>query len=105
MRYSNGWNPLPSKPQIKKMKEYNAKKREANKEEDQVVSNSKPQANQIPQEGEKNKEKNWRKPYSPSVTGDLLNEEGLEFSEQTYLRRTHNEYLIDKIDEIREISS
>ncbi|MBW0574756.1 hypothetical protein O181_114471 [Austropuccinia psidii MF-1] len=105
MRYSNGWNPLSSKPQIKKMKEYNAKKREANKEEAPVVSTSKPQANQIPQGGEKNKEKNWRKPYSPSVTGALLNEEGLAFSEQTYLRRTHNKYLIDKINEIREMNS
>ncbi|MBW0586157.1 hypothetical protein O181_125872 [Austropuccinia psidii MF-1] len=26
MRYSNGWNPLSSKPQIKKIKEYHAKK-------------------------------------------------------------------------------
>ncbi|MBW0575477.1 hypothetical protein O181_115192 [Austropuccinia psidii MF-1] len=33
VRYSNGWNPLSSKPQIKKMKEYHAKKKEATKEE------------------------------------------------------------------------
>ncbi|MBW0515623.1 hypothetical protein O181_055338 [Austropuccinia psidii MF-1] len=33
VRYSNGWNPLSSKPQFKKIKEYHAKKREASKEE------------------------------------------------------------------------
>ncbi|MBW0549654.1 hypothetical protein O181_089369 [Austropuccinia psidii MF-1] len=33
VRYSNGLNPLSSKPQIKKIKEYHAKKREATKEE------------------------------------------------------------------------
>ncbi|MBW0586377.1 hypothetical protein O181_126092 [Austropuccinia psidii MF-1] len=33
VRYSNGWNPLSSKPQIKKIKEYHAKKREAIKDE------------------------------------------------------------------------
>ncbi|MBW0570630.1 hypothetical protein O181_110345 [Austropuccinia psidii MF-1] len=33
VRYSNGWNPLSSKPQIKKIKDYHAKKREATKEE------------------------------------------------------------------------
>ncbi|MBW0550830.1 hypothetical protein O181_090545 [Austropuccinia psidii MF-1] len=64
--YSNGWNPLSSKPQIKKIKEYHSKKREASKEEAPVASTSKPQANQPPQEGKKNKKKNWRKPYSPS---------------------------------------
>ncbi|MBW0556371.1 hypothetical protein O181_096086 [Austropuccinia psidii MF-1] len=31
--YSNGWNPLSSKPQIKRIKEYHSKKREATKEE------------------------------------------------------------------------
>ncbi|MBW0505202.1 hypothetical protein O181_044917 [Austropuccinia psidii MF-1] len=41
-------------------------KQEAKKEEAPVPSTSKPQANQIPQEGKKNKKKNWRKPYSPS---------------------------------------
>ncbi|MBW0580978.1 hypothetical protein O181_120693 [Austropuccinia psidii MF-1] len=29
VRYSNGWNPLSSKPQIKKIKEYQLKKEEA----------------------------------------------------------------------------
>ncbi|MBW0586483.1 hypothetical protein O181_126198 [Austropuccinia psidii MF-1] len=33
VRYSNGWNLLPSKPQIKKIKEYDAKTKEATKEE------------------------------------------------------------------------
>ncbi|MBW0592676.1 hypothetical protein O181_132391 [Austropuccinia psidii MF-1] len=37
-----------------------AKKKEATKEEAPVASTSKPQ------EGKKNKKKNWRKPYSPS---------------------------------------
>ncbi|MBW0583559.1 hypothetical protein O181_123274 [Austropuccinia psidii MF-1] len=64
--YSNGCNPLSSKPQIKKIKEYDSKKREASKEEVPVASTSKPQVNQPPQEGKKNKKKNWRKPYSPS---------------------------------------
>ncbi|MBW0512261.1 hypothetical protein O181_051976 [Austropuccinia psidii MF-1] len=66
VRYSNEWNPLSSKPRIKKIKEYHAKKREANKEEAPVASTTKPQANQPPQEGKKNKKKNWRKPYFPS---------------------------------------
>ncbi|MBW0551839.1 hypothetical protein O181_091554 [Austropuccinia psidii MF-1] len=65
-RYSNGWNPLSSKPKIKKLKEYHAKKREESKEEAPVASTSKPQANQLPQDGKKNKKKHWRKPYSPS---------------------------------------
>ncbi|MBW0584635.1 hypothetical protein O181_124350 [Austropuccinia psidii MF-1] len=33
VRYSNGWNPLSSKPQIKKINEYHTKKQEATKEE------------------------------------------------------------------------
>ncbi|MBW0586700.1 hypothetical protein O181_126415 [Austropuccinia psidii MF-1] len=33
VRYSNGWNPLSSKPQIKKIKEYHSKKKDATKEE------------------------------------------------------------------------
>ncbi|MBW0564292.1 hypothetical protein O181_104007 [Austropuccinia psidii MF-1] len=66
VRYSNGWNLISSKPQIKKIKEYHSKKKEAAKEEAPVASTSKPQANPLPQEGQKNKKKNWRKPYSPS---------------------------------------
>ncbi|MBW0542090.1 hypothetical protein O181_081805 [Austropuccinia psidii MF-1] len=49
--YSNGWNPLSSKPQIKTIKEYHSKKREASKEEAPVGSTSKPQVNQPPKEG------------------------------------------------------
>ncbi|MBW0591265.1 hypothetical protein O181_130980 [Austropuccinia psidii MF-1] len=64
--FSNGWNPLSSKPKIKKIKEYHAKKKEETKKEDPVASTSKPQATQPPQEGKKNKKKNWRKPYSPN---------------------------------------
>ncbi|MBW0505907.1 hypothetical protein O181_045622 [Austropuccinia psidii MF-1] len=66
VRYSNGWNPLSSKPQIKKIKEYHSKKEDATKEEAPVASTSKPQAKPLPQEGKNNKKKNWRKPYSPS---------------------------------------
>ncbi|MBW0546736.1 hypothetical protein O181_086451 [Austropuccinia psidii MF-1] len=47
-------------------KEYLPKKKEASKEEASVASTGKPQANQHPQEGKKNKKNNWRKPYSPS---------------------------------------
>ncbi|MBW0585184.1 hypothetical protein O181_124899 [Austropuccinia psidii MF-1] len=64
--YSNGWNPLSSKTQMKKIKDYHSKKKEASKEEAPVASTSKPQANQLPQEGKKNKKMNWRKPYSPN---------------------------------------
>ncbi|MBW0579761.1 hypothetical protein O181_119476 [Austropuccinia psidii MF-1] len=53
--YSNEWNPLSSKPQIKKIKEYYSKKKEASKEESPVASTRKPQVNQPPQEGKKNK--------------------------------------------------
>ncbi|MBW0493161.1 hypothetical protein O181_032876 [Austropuccinia psidii MF-1] len=40
VRYSNVWNPLSTKPQIKKIKEYHAKKREATKEEAPSQCNS-----------------------------------------------------------------
>ncbi|MBW0508896.1 hypothetical protein O181_048611 [Austropuccinia psidii MF-1] len=66
VRYSNGWNLLSSKPQIKKIKEYHAKQREETKEEAPVASTSKPQANPFPQGGKKNNKRNWRKPYFPS---------------------------------------
>ncbi|MBW0555651.1 hypothetical protein O181_095366 [Austropuccinia psidii MF-1] len=68
VRYSNGWNPLSSKPQIKRIKEYHAKNKEAIKEEAPVGSTSKPQTNSLPQEGKNYKKKNWRKPYSRSYT-------------------------------------
>ncbi|MBW0515722.1 hypothetical protein O181_055437 [Austropuccinia psidii MF-1] len=66
VRYSNGWNSLSSKPQIKKIKEYHAKKKEVSKEEAPVAATSKPQANQLPQEGKNNKKNDWMKPYSKS---------------------------------------
>ncbi|MBW0547286.1 hypothetical protein O181_087001 [Austropuccinia psidii MF-1] len=75
--YSNEWNLLSSKPQIKKIKEYHSKKKEARKEEAPVASTSKPKANQPPQDGKKKKKKNWRKPYPPSyripkIQGDAM---------------------------------
>ncbi|MBW0593578.1 hypothetical protein O181_133293 [Austropuccinia psidii MF-1] len=66
VKYSNGWNPLSSKPQIPKIKEYHAKKREETKEKAPVASTSKPKAKPLPQEGNKNNKKNRRKPHSPS---------------------------------------
>ncbi|MBW0593863.1 hypothetical protein O181_133578 [Austropuccinia psidii MF-1] len=41
-KYSNGWNPLSSKPQIKTIKEYHAKKKQESKEEAPVAYTSKP---------------------------------------------------------------
>ncbi|MBW0588040.1 hypothetical protein O181_127755 [Austropuccinia psidii MF-1] len=70
--YSNGWNPLSSKPQIKKIKDWQNKNREERKEEAPVASTSKPQAIQPPQEGNKNKKKNWIKPYSPSYSSPRI---------------------------------
>ncbi|MBW0589631.1 hypothetical protein O181_129346 [Austropuccinia psidii MF-1] len=67
VRYSNEWNPLSSKPQIKKIKEYYAKKKEKSKEEAQVASTSKPQANQLPQEGRKNKKKEFEETIFPNL--------------------------------------
>ncbi|MBW0573549.1 hypothetical protein O181_113264 [Austropuccinia psidii MF-1] len=66
VRYSNGWNPLSSKPQIKRIKEYHANEKEATKEEAPVACTSKTQANPLPQEAKRNKKNNLRKPYSPS---------------------------------------
>ncbi|MBW0572361.1 hypothetical protein O181_112076 [Austropuccinia psidii MF-1] len=67
VRYSNGWNPLSSKPQIRKIKEDHAKKKEETKEEAPVTSTTKPQANPLPQEGKKNKKKNWKKTIFPKL--------------------------------------
>ncbi|MBW0543093.1 hypothetical protein O181_082808 [Austropuccinia psidii MF-1] len=66
VRYSNGWNPLPSKPQIKTIKDWSNKKREASMEEAPVASTRKPQTSQPPPGGKKNKKINCRKPYFPS---------------------------------------
>ncbi|MBW0480263.1 hypothetical protein O181_019978 [Austropuccinia psidii MF-1] len=57
VKYSNGWNPLSSKPLIKKIKEYHAKEREPSKEEAPVASTRKSQVSQPPQEGKKNKKR------------------------------------------------
>ncbi|MBW0496040.1 hypothetical protein O181_035755 [Austropuccinia psidii MF-1] len=66
VKYSTRWNPLSSKPRIKKIKVYHSKKREESKTEVPVASTSKPQVSQLPQEGKKNKKNNWRRPYYPS---------------------------------------
>ncbi|MBW0499796.1 hypothetical protein O181_039511 [Austropuccinia psidii MF-1] len=68
VRYSNGWNPLSSKSQIKNIKEYHAKKKEEIKEEAPVASTVKPQANPLPQEGKKNKKRTGES-HLPQVTG------------------------------------
>ncbi|MBW0544632.1 hypothetical protein O181_084347 [Austropuccinia psidii MF-1] len=78
VRYSYGWNLLSSKPQIKKIKEYHAKKKEASKEEAPVASTSKLQVNPLPQEGKNNKKKNWRKPYSPSYRIPIIQKDGMD---------------------------
>ncbi|MBW0592087.1 hypothetical protein O181_131802 [Austropuccinia psidii MF-1] len=78
VKYSNGWKPLSSKPQIKKIKEYHSKKKEASKEEAPVASTRKPQINQPPQEGRKNKKKYWRKPYSPSYRIPKIQKDAME---------------------------
>ncbi|MBW0535486.1 hypothetical protein O181_075201 [Austropuccinia psidii MF-1] len=78
VRYSNVWNPLSSKPQINKIKEYQAKKKEASKEEAPVASTRKPQANQLPQKGKKNKKMNWRKQYSPSYRNPKIQKDAME---------------------------
>ncbi|MBW0583960.1 hypothetical protein O181_123675 [Austropuccinia psidii MF-1] len=76
--YSNGWNPLSSKPQIKKTKKYHAKKKEATKEEASVASTSKPQSNPLPQEGKKKNKKNLRKPYSPSYRIQKIQKDAMD---------------------------
>ncbi|MBW0499560.1 hypothetical protein O181_039275 [Austropuccinia psidii MF-1] len=78
VRYSNGWNPLTSKTQIKKIKKYHAKKKESTKEEAPVSSTSKPLANPLPQEGKKNKKKNWRKPYYPSYRISKIQKDAMD---------------------------
>ncbi|MBW0520089.1 hypothetical protein O181_059804 [Austropuccinia psidii MF-1] len=75
VRYSNGCNPLSSKPQIKQIKEYHGKKKEASNEEALVAFTSN---NQLPQEGKKNKKKNWRKPYPPSYRIPEIQKDAME---------------------------
>ncbi|MBW0501482.1 hypothetical protein O181_041197 [Austropuccinia psidii MF-1] len=55
------WAPFPILMEV-----ITHKKKEATNEEAPVASTSNPQVNPLPQEGKKNKKKNWRKPYSPS---------------------------------------
>ncbi|MBW0499170.1 hypothetical protein O181_038885 [Austropuccinia psidii MF-1] len=78
VRFSNGWNPLSSKPPIKNIKEYHAKKRETSKEEAPLAPTRKPQVNQPPQEGKKRKKKNWRKPYSPRHRMPKIQKDAME---------------------------
>ncbi|MBW0500995.1 hypothetical protein O181_040710 [Austropuccinia psidii MF-1] len=78
VRYSNGWNALSPKPQIKRIKEYNPKKREARKEESPVASTRKPPANQPPKEGKKNKKNNCKKPYSPSYRISKIQKDAMD---------------------------
>ncbi|MBW0591619.1 hypothetical protein O181_131334 [Austropuccinia psidii MF-1] len=73
VRYSNGWNPLSSKPHINKISGYHAKKQES-----PIPSTRKPQANQLPQEGKKNKKKSWQKPYSPSYRIPKIQKDSME---------------------------
>ncbi|MBW0519967.1 hypothetical protein O181_059682 [Austropuccinia psidii MF-1] len=77
-RYSNGLNPLSSKPQIKKIKEYHAKKRKASKEEPPVASTRNPQVNQLPQERKNNQKKNWKKLYSPSYRVPRIQKDAMD---------------------------
>ncbi|MBW0537499.1 hypothetical protein O181_077214 [Austropuccinia psidii MF-1] len=78
VRYSNNWNPLSSKPQNKKIKDWHNKKREASKEEAPEPSTRKPQGSQPPSEGQKNKRKNWRKPYYPRYRIPRIQNDALE---------------------------
>ncbi|MBW0549145.1 hypothetical protein O181_088860 [Austropuccinia psidii MF-1] len=67
VRYSNGWNPLSSKPQIKRIKEYHAKRKESTKDEAPVSSTRKPQANQFPQKREEDQEKELEETIFPKL--------------------------------------
>ncbi|MBW0542516.1 hypothetical protein O181_082231 [Austropuccinia psidii MF-1] len=71
VRYSKGWNPLSSKPKIKRIKE-------GSKEEAPVASTSKPQVNQPPQIGKKKKKENWRKLYSPSYNISKIKKDAMD---------------------------
>ncbi|MBW0540920.1 hypothetical protein O181_080635 [Austropuccinia psidii MF-1] len=63
--YSNGWNLLSYKPQIKKIKDWN--KKEGGKQGRSPSSFYQQATSQTTsQEGKKNKKKNLRKPYSTS---------------------------------------
>ncbi|MBW0540208.1 hypothetical protein O181_079923 [Austropuccinia psidii MF-1] len=68
VRYSNAWNPLSSKPQIKKIKEYHSKKKEANKEEAPVASTSKPQPTHFPKKGRRTRKRTGEN-HIPPIKG------------------------------------
>ncbi|MBW0567344.1 hypothetical protein O181_107059 [Austropuccinia psidii MF-1] len=78
VRYSKRWNSPSSKCQIRNIKEYHAKMREARKVEAAVASTSKPHVTQPPQEGKTNKKKNLRKPYSPSYRIPKIQKDAME---------------------------
>ncbi|MBW0498758.1 hypothetical protein O181_038473 [Austropuccinia psidii MF-1] len=61
-----------------KIKDYHAKKSDESKEEAPVASTRKSQASQPPQEGKKNKKKNWRKPYFPSYRIPRIHKDSME---------------------------
>ncbi|MBW0579034.1 hypothetical protein O181_118749 [Austropuccinia psidii MF-1] len=82
VRYSNGWNPLSSKAQIKKRKEYHAKRREASKQEAPVASTSKAHQPTSPR-GEEEQEKELEEAIFPR----------LQYSKNP--KRCHGQYLQD----------
>ncbi|MBW0585052.1 hypothetical protein O181_124767 [Austropuccinia psidii MF-1] len=51
VRYSNEWNPLTSKPQIKKIKGYHAKKGEESKQDGPVASTTSLKSTNFPKKG------------------------------------------------------
>ncbi|MBW0479191.1 hypothetical protein O181_018906 [Austropuccinia psidii MF-1] len=78
VKYSNGWNTLSSKPQIKDTKDWHNKKREESKEEAPLASTRKPQVRNPPQEEKKNRKKNWRKTYSPGYGIPRIQKDGMK---------------------------
>ncbi|MBW0479467.1 hypothetical protein O181_019182 [Austropuccinia psidii MF-1] len=77
VKHSNGWNPLSSKPEIKKINEWHNKKREASKEEAPITSTIKAQSKKPPHEVKKSKKNNWRKPYSLSYRIPRIQKDGI----------------------------
>ncbi|MBW0501247.1 hypothetical protein O181_040962 [Austropuccinia psidii MF-1] len=71
VRYSNGWNTMSSKTQIKEIKEYHAKKREASKEEAPV---SFPES----QKWKNSQKQNRRKPHSPTYRITRIQKDSME---------------------------
>ncbi|MBW0504064.1 hypothetical protein O181_043779 [Austropuccinia psidii MF-1] len=77
VKHSNGCNPLSSKPQVKKIKDWHNKKREESKKEAPVAFTRKPQARQTPQQGKRNNKNNWRKSYSPSYSIPIIQKDSM----------------------------